>query len=144
MYVNVPQYTDVEDKIAFGLTGKQLLWLGAMGGAIVVLRAFLEKEAFYFASFFVVIIFCTFAFWKPQGVSLATFIGYIFNYFLQPRDYLWKRQFEKSESIDVRKALREQRKKNMVVIQKKSFISSSNLKRLSWILDTGGKIGRRL
>ena len=73
MHVNVPQFIDIEDKIAFGLTGKQLLWMAGMGATLLVVYNLFDQQAFYLIGIFVVLIFSAFAFWKPQGVTLITF-----------------------------------------------------------------------
>ena len=93
MHANVPQFIDIEDKIAFGLTAKQLLWMAGMGATLLVLYNIFERQAFYVIGTFVVVIFAALAFWKPQGVSMLTFLGFALKYFLRPRNYVWKRKF---------------------------------------------------
>lgn len=140
MHASVPQFVDVEDKIAFGLTGKQLLWMGGMGATLLVAYSLLDRQTFYVTGIFIVGIFGAFAFWKPQGLPLISFLGFVIYYFTKPRNYVWKR-VASPEKIDVKKAHEVQRKKMGPLHQEKKLPPGSQLKKIAWRLDTGGKIG---
>jgi hypothetical protein len=131
----VPQFVDIEDKIAFGLTGKQLLWLGAGIVLLVVAYTTFDRQLFYVVGFFIGIIFAGFAFWRPQGVSLITFAGFTLQYFLKPRQYIWRRIYHK-ESVDLKKASLAQKKKMPPENAPKHLPSRGKLKRIAWELDT--------
>lgn len=136
MHVNVPQFIDIEDKIAFGLTAKQLLWLAAMGAVLLVVYNFFDRQAFYLIGVFVVIIFAAFAFWKPQGVTLLTFLSYMLQFYLKPRNYIWRRVFHTGD-IATRKAAHEiEMRKNEPLVQPKKALSQNQLKKMAWMLDT--------
>ncbi len=139
MHANVPQFVDIEDKIAFGLTGKQLLWMGGMGAVLLVIYGLLDRQTFYVVGVFVVTIFVALAFWKPQGLSLLSFVGFVVAYFTKPRNYVWKR-VPTAGRTDQKKAQETQRKKMGPVYQEKKLPGRSQLKRIAWRLDTAGKI----
>ena len=135
MHVNVPQFIDIEDKIAFGLTAKQLLWMGGMGATLLVIYNLFDQQSFYLIGIFVVIIFSTLAFWRPQGVSLITFIGFMIQFYLKPRNYIWRRIFHPGD-IAAQKAARDLQMRNIPQVQHKKNISRSELKKIAWMLDT--------
>ncbi len=92
MLFSVPQYIDVEDKIAGPLTARQFLWLLAFGAVLIVLwNLFDNKATFYVVAFFLFLLFGAFAFYKPHGVSLVTFVGYALTFLIQPKIYVWRR-----------------------------------------------------
>lgn len=136
MHVNVPQFVDVEDKIAFGLTAKQLLWMAGMAGVLLVIYNLFDRQAFYLIGIFVAIIFGAFAFWKPQGVTLVTFFSYMLQFYLKPRNYIWKRIFHPSDMAVERAARRSQLKKSEHTTQTKKPLTEGQLKKIAWMLDT--------
>lgn len=46
MHAGVPQFIDIEDKIAFGLTAKQLLWLGGAVALLVASYSLFDRQLF--------------------------------------------------------------------------------------------------
>ena len=92
----VPQFINIEDKIAFQLTAKQLGWVG-LGGALIFL-AWLLLEQFYFIVIAVVIslLIVAILFVRPYGMSLPDFIKNLFLYFFRSRMYIWKRSEQQS------------------------------------------------
>ncbi|HBB37308.1 MAG: hypothetical protein UX02_C0001G0205 [Candidatus Moranbacteria bacterium GW2011_GWC1_45_18] len=136
MHVNVPQFIDIEDKIAFGLTSKQLLWMGGMAGCLIILYSLVDRKVFLFAAIFVIIIFGTFTFYRPQGITFLSFFGYMVQYFASPKKYVWRRMYNAKEST-FSKSLHEARKKQAApAAQIKRIPSQSQLKRIAWVLDT--------
>lgn len=135
MNTGVPQFIDIEDKIAFGLTAKQLLWMGAMVAVLVVCYGVFSRQLFFGVAFFVVVIFAALAFWRPQGVSLITFVGFSLQYFLKPKKYIWKRVYTR-ENIDTKKAALAQTKNAPLTTPTKHLPSRGQLKRIAWELDT--------
>ena len=91
MQFNIPQFIDKEDKIVGPLTAKQLGWLFAAGGIILVLWAFLDTSALIAAAIPVVIIFAALAFYRPNNQPLIHFIFSSIRYFTRPKMYVWKR-----------------------------------------------------
>lgn len=136
MHTNVPQFIDVEDKIAFGLTSKQLLWMGGLVACLIVLYSFVDRQIFFFIAIFVIIIFGIFTFYRPQGMSFLAFFSFMIQYFIGPKKYVWKRVYDVNES-DFTKPLQEFRKKKAApAAQIKKIPSQSQLKKIAWILDT--------
>lgn len=137
MHANVPQFIDIEDKIAFGLTGKQLLWMAGMGTTLLVFYNIFERGAFYVIGTLVVIIFAAFAFWKPQGVTFFTFLGFALQFFLRPKNYVWKRRFSESRGTLAGKIdLISKGKTSTHPVPQKKKPTESQLKKIAWVLDT--------
>lgn len=139
MHTNVPQYIDVEDKIAFGLTAKQLLWMGAMVAVLVAAYSLFDRQLFFVVAIFVIIVFGALAFWKPQGVTLIVFLGFVFQYFLKPKSYIWKRIYS-AKGVDIKKATLAQKKQIGPAPREKKIPRGRELARMAWLLDTEGKI----
>jgi hypothetical protein len=135
MHANVPQFIDVEDKIAFGLTAKQLLWMFGMGAILLVFYNILDRQSFFAVGVPVVIIFAGLAFFRPQGVSLLTFSGYALRFLMRPKNYVWKRIYS-SPTVDLKKAALIQRGKMTPVAPVKKLPSAGQLKKIAWTLDT--------
>ena len=135
MYANVPQFIDIEDKIAFGLTWKQLLWLFGMGAVLMVLYTLLDRQAFFIAGVPVVMLFVALAFVKPYGVSFITFLGFAFRFLTSSKNYVWKRTYSGS-GVDLRKAALSQREKFSPQAQAKKAPTADQLKKIAWMLDT--------
>ncbi len=139
MHTGVPQYIDVEDKIAFGLTAKQLLWMGGMVAALIVAYSLFDRQLFFIVAFFLVAIFGALAFWRPQGVSLLTYSSFVLQYLLRPRNYIWKRTYSASKA-SVKKTVVSQQKQAGQISKKKRMPSRGQLQKIAWVLDTEGKV----
>jgi hypothetical protein len=138
MHANVPQFIDIEDKIAFGLTGRQLLWLGGMTAILLVVYNIFTREAFYFIATFVVIIFASLAFWRPQGVSMLTFLGFVAKFVTRPRNYVWKRKYSSEAGPEFGKLDLVGKGKMDADFHPapKKRPTEGQLKRIAWVLDT--------
>ncbi len=91
MKFNVPQFIDIEDKIAFQLTAKQLGWF-ALGGVILFfIWKFFEQEVFLVWFILIPLICAAFAFYRPYGISLVTFIFYGIMFLFFPKRMIWKK-----------------------------------------------------
>ena len=95
MKFQVPQFIETETKLIGPFTLKQFLWL-ASGGAILFLL-FLTMNRFIF---FVVAIpigglFTALAFVKINETPLMNYVLYGINYFLNPKQYVFKKEEEK-------------------------------------------------
>jgi hypothetical protein len=100
MLFNIPQFIDKEDKIVGPLTAKQLGWMFAAGGVMLILWAVLDISAFIMASIPVMAIFGALAFYRPNNMSLIAFIFTSVRFFFRPKMYIWKRL---PDIIDIRK-----------------------------------------
>jgi hypothetical protein len=135
MHAGVPQFIEIEDKIAFGLTGRQLLWIGGGVALLVAAYTLFDRQLFYAVGFFVVLAVGALAFWRPQGVPMITFAGFTLLYFMKPRNYIWKRVYTR-EHLDIKKASLAQQKNNSAAFVPKHLPSQGQLKKIAWELDT--------
>ena len=133
MLSNVPQFIDVEDKIVGPLTGKQLLWMFAMGGVLLILWGFLDQTAFFISVIPTVLIFVALAFYRPHNQSLIRFIMYGIMFLFRPKIYFWRRIAEKIEKKPSEAPFKE---KNISQQDKK--MSSQDLETIARTLDTRG------
>ena len=92
MHFNVPQFIDVEDKIAFQLTVKQLGWF-ALGGVILYfIWQTMIPFVFYVWVVIIGLLATAFAFYKPHGLPFHTFLGSAFMYLVKPKIMVWNRK----------------------------------------------------
>jgi len=92
MMFHVPQFVDVEDRIAGPLTVKQLLWMIGMAAAILVARLLTGGGAWmYVLSVPIVAVFALFAFYKPNGRPLISFVINGIFYLSRPKVMVWRR-----------------------------------------------------
>lgn len=107
---NVPQFIDVEDKIAGPLTVKQLLWLIGMTGVLLAIFFALDGAVMIIAAVPVVLLFIALAFYRPNGQPLIAYFGNAFLFLFRPKVMMWDRPVggmlrkpiaKKSEAIEV-------------------------------------------
>ena len=100
MNFNVPQFIDVQDKIAFQLTAKQLGWY-ALGGVIlfIVWKITNGGAIFIVWAILVVIAATIFAFLKPAGMTMFGFIMGGVRYLFKPKVMVWQRKIDKMRKI---------------------------------------------
>lgn len=91
MNFSVPQYIDVEDKVAGPFTAKQLGWMFGMGAALLVLWSIFDTATFWMLAIPTALLFVALAFYRPQGRPLVSFIGSAIYFFTRPKTYIWKR-----------------------------------------------------
>lgn len=91
MMSNVPQFIDVEDKIAGPLTWRQLLWMIGMGAVVLLVFAFLDGPLVFVVSVPVVLLFVALAFYRPNGQPLVQFIFSAISFLFQPKVMMWDR-----------------------------------------------------
>ena len=97
MHFNVPQFVDVEDKIAFQLTAKQLGWFGLGGVAMFIVWQIVTTGVFLVWLFIIGALCVAFAFYKPFGIPFSTFLVSSIKYLAKPRVLVWKRLIKKKE-----------------------------------------------
>ncbi len=91
MLFNVPQFIDVEDKVAGPLTARQILWMVGMGGVLFIVWTFFDTTMFFVLSLPVIILFALFAFYRPYNQSLLFFSVNAVMFFFRPKVYTWDR-----------------------------------------------------
>lgn len=103
MLFNVPQYIDVEDKVAGPLTAKQLLWMIGMGAALMFLWSIFDTGAFFVSAIPVICVFVALAFYRPYNQPLITFIGHGILFIVRPKVYVWNRYVKASPDTSSKK-----------------------------------------
>jgi hypothetical protein len=88
---NVPQFIDVEDKIAGPLTWRQILWMIGMGAVLLTFYNLFDAALFYISAIPVIMIFSLFAFYRPNGISMTAFAMHGFLFLFQPKVSVWER-----------------------------------------------------
>jgi hypothetical protein len=91
MMFNVPQFIDVEDKVAGPLTAKQLFWMMGMFAIIMVVATFFPGTATYVISVPIVIVFALLAFYRPNGQPLILYVVHGFFFLFRPKLLMWSR-----------------------------------------------------
>jgi len=91
MRSSVPQFINVEDKIAGPLSWRQLYWVIGMVIILLVLWKTLPLPVFAILGFLVFVGFMAMAFYKPWGQSLPKVAWFAIVYLFRPKTYTWKR-----------------------------------------------------
>lgn len=91
MMFNVPQFIDVEDKIVGPLTWRQLLWMIGMGATLLTFFNIFEKIPFVIIAIPTVLLFVAFAFYRPNGFPMTTFVFYAILFLFSPKVAVWER-----------------------------------------------------
>ncbi len=136
MRFQVPQFTDIEDKIFGPLTFKQFVYLLGGAGIIVILYALLPL--------FLVVIFglpvagfsLALAFYKVNNQPFVRVMENAFYYFLSSKLYLWKKQEVKPAPVQKKE---EQKAPAPVYMPK---LTKSKLSDLAWSLDIKERVTR--
>ncbi|NTV41495.1 MAG: PrgI family protein [Candidatus Moranbacteria bacterium] len=131
MLINVPQYTDVEDKIVGPLTMKQLGWFIVLGIILIIFWNVLPGILFFLFGFPIALLFVALAFYKPYGQPLGNFIIFGVLYFFRPKVYVWKRTMEKEQVVKKAEKLE-------VTNFAEKKVTSETLKNLASLLDSEG------
>lgn len=104
MMFSVPQFIDVEDKIAGPLTWKQLLWMIGMSAVLLVFFKMFDITLFFIIAIPTILIFVAFAFYRPNGFPLTTFIFYAILFLFRPKVSVWERPLQsRPKTLEVEK-----------------------------------------
>lgn len=120
----VPQFINIEDKIAFQLTAKQLGWIGLGCFFAFLAWMFLEKTYFVITSVFIAIFILAILFVRPYGQTLPVFIGNAISFLFKPKVYIWRKGYQNISNEDQiqikpkKKTLEKSKKINPQEIQK--------------------------
>ncbi len=136
MHANVPQFIEMEDKIAFGLTSKQLLWMGGMAACLIIIYNLVDRQTFLVIAIPIITVFGVFTFYRPQGMSFLSFFGFMLQYFTGPKKYVWRREYRENSSTLAKSLQEAHRKRSTSILQTKKLPPQSQLKRIAWMLDT--------
>lgn len=91
MLFNVPQFIDVEDKVAGPLTAKQIFWMLGMGAILFLVWTIFDQATFFTLSIPIILIFALFAFYRPYNQPFLTFITNAVFFLFRPKLYVWNR-----------------------------------------------------
>ena len=127
MRFQVPQFTDVEDKIFGPLTFKQFVYLAGSGGACVIIYYFVPVRFLAIAIMLPVLAFgAALAFYKVNNKPFIHLVEAFFKYSITNKLYIWKHEPRKPSAAD-------KQKQDLGSVLPK--LSSSKLKDLTWSLD---------
>lgn len=126
---SVPQFIDVEDKIAGPLTWRQLLWMMGMGVTLLIIYNTLGLIGFFVTGVPIVLLFSALAFYRPQGQPLVSFFFHGIVYFFRPKVAVWERPVVRSKKIAAPVELPKP-------VKTEKRISPEELSRLARILDS--------
>lgn len=133
MRFQVPQFTDVEDKIVGPLTFKQFIYLAGAGGAIVVLFTFLPRILAIFLALPIAAFGGLLAFYKVNNQSFIKVVESFVKYTLTSKLYLWKHERIEGKSAGMSGAAQAGKTgANGALVPK---LSESKLRDLMWSLD---------
>ncbi len=129
----VPQYIDVEDKIAGPLTWKHLGWI--FGGSAISLIAFtlLDRVTFFMVVIPIGLLTIALAFYKPNGIPLSAFIGYGFVYLFHPKTYTWQRE------VQTKQTQKKKEQTKITTTSEKKQITINDIEAITQTLDSGGQ-----
>lgn len=95
MKFQVPQFIETETKLIGPFTLKQFLWLASGGALIFFLFLTLNKFIFFMVAIPIGATSAALAFVKINETPLVSYILYGINYFLNPKQYIFKKEEEK-------------------------------------------------
>lgn len=126
---SVPQFIDVEDKIAGPLTWRQLLWMIGMVVTLLIIYNAIGTLGFIVTGVPIVLLFSALAFYRPQGQPLISFFFHGITYFFRPKVAVWQRPTGRSKKMATPTVAPKP-------VQKEKRISPEELSRLARILDS--------
>ncbi len=136
MRFQVPQFTDVEDKIFGALTFKQFIYLAGSAGACVILYYIIPFKIISFMFMFPIIAFgLALAFYKVNNKPFIRVVEAFFKYSVTSKLYIWKHEPKKITAMSTPKEF------------SSSFLpklSESKLKDLTWTLDVTENINKKV
>lgn len=99
MLFNVPQFTDIEDKVVGPFTAKQMGWLAAGGVIIFICWSIFDSQAFFIAAVITVIVFGALAFYRPYNQPLIQLVFSGISFLFRPKMYVWRRVYDTMTSV---------------------------------------------
>lgn len=92
MQFEVPQFIEIEDKIFGPLTWRQFLYIGGGVGGVIVIYVLLPFVFAVLIGLPVAALSFALAFYPINNRPFSFFVEAIYNYFLNTRLYLWRRE----------------------------------------------------
>lgn len=87
----VPQYIDIEDKIVGPFTWKHLGWLFAMSTTLLLFYSMFDFQLFLLIGIPTALAFLAFAFYKPNGMPMTSFVFHGIFFLFRPKISVWER-----------------------------------------------------
>jgi hypothetical protein len=99
MLFNVPQFTDIEDKIVGPFTAKQIGWM--VGGGVVIFLAWslFDSQTFIVIAIIIALIFGALAFYRPYNQPLINLVFSGISFFIRPKMYVWRRVYDTMQGV---------------------------------------------
>ena len=132
MTFNVPQFIDVEDKIAGPLTWKQLLWMIGLGAVLLVLFNAVTTTFFFILAIPVVLLFAALAFYRPNNQPFIIYIIHGAMFLFRPKVAVWERPVN---AMPRQKPVRES---EAVALPRDKKVTMAELQELARIVDSRG------
>ncbi len=126
MEYQVPQFTEIEDKIFGPLTIKQFIYVAGGAGLCTVLFLTLPFILALILALPIGILAGALAFYKVNGKSFIDMLEAGFSYYTGHRLYLWKKEEGKTEVVPTAP---------VVVERQKLGLTQGKLQELAWSLD---------
>ncbi len=139
MRFQVPQFTEIEDKIFGPFTFKQFVYLIGGAGGIFVLYALLPLYLVVFFGIPVALFSLALAFYKVNNQPFVKITENAFRYFLGAKLYLWKKQETKAAPIKQKAPEKTEAEKLKAYAPK---LTKNKLEDLAWSLDIKEKVAR--
>lgn len=130
----VPQFTEVEDKIFGPLTLKQFLYVLGGGSLIFLLYVFLPFWLTFILGLPVGAFFLALAFYQVNHQPLIKVLNNAVNHFTRARLYIWRKRERKPEPEPML-----EKEKKQIILPK---LTESKLKELAWSLDIQERLQR--
>ncbi len=127
MKYQVPQFTDIEDKIVGPLTIKQTIYLVGGGGMCFIVYNYLHIYLVVILVPIIAILSVALAFYKVNNKPFIDFLESAFTFYTKQNLYIWKKEEKKPVASD-----QSNKSTRQVYVPK---MSDSRLKELSWSLD---------
>lgn len=131
MRFQVPQFTDVEDKIIGPLTLKQFIYLAGAGGACVVVYSFLPLIFALPIMLGLALLGAALAFYKVNNRPFIRVLEAYLSYKVKEKLYIWKHDQKAPGGAGAGSAAGQ----SQVFVPK---LSQSRLRDLTWSLDVKG------
>ena len=135
MTYNVPQFIDVEDKVAGPLTAKQLGWMIGLGATLLFFYNLLPRAVFGVIVLPIAGFFLASAFYKPNKQPFVKYLYHALSYFLKPKVMMWERP------LGSQTAVKRMEETEFAAPPKVKRLTGNDLSKLARVLDTRGKTG---
>ncbi len=138
MRFQVPQFTEIEDKIFGPLSLKQFIYLVGGAGGIFVLYGLLPLPLVIFFGIPIALFSLALAFYKVNNQPFVKIAGFAFKHFTSNRLYLWKKR-------EMKIVATQETEKTKLPPAYAPKLNKSRLDDLAWSLDIKkvARIGQR-